>query len=151
MPRPPRVERLRHGRLLSGKPFAFFVETWNWLSRAFDNLKGDADTNGQNGHIHVDWTDSDSPVIRLVNLQNLLAGGGGGGGESITASGTIAISVDYVTSSGDSDFAAHPYAIRIRRGTLTYNAGTGALSVVEDNNLKQFIDTIEHSAAMDQT
>lgn len=144
MPRPPRVERLRHGRLLSGKPFAFFVETWNWLSRAFDNLKGDADINGQNGHVHVDWTDSDSPVIRLVNLQNLLAGGGGGG---ITASGTVVISVDYVASSGDADFATHPYAIRIKRGTLANI--NGVVQPVEDPLLKQFIDTIEHSAAMD--
>ena len=76
---------------------------------------------------------------------------GGGGGGIISASGTVVISEDYVTSSGDSDFATHPYAMRIRRGTLTYNAATNALSIVEDPNLKQFIDTIEHSAAMDQT
>lgn len=72
-----------------------------------------------------------------------------GGGGNITASGTIVISVDYVTSSGDDDFAAHPYAIRIRRGTLTYTAATGALSIVEDVNLKQFIETVPHSSTMD--
>lgn len=70
-------------------------------------------------------------------------------GGGITASGTVVISVDYVTSSGDPDFATHPYAIRIRRGTLSIV--NGEIKPVEDANLKQFIDTIEHSAAMDQS
>lgn len=72
-----------------------------------------------------------------------------GGGASASASGIVVMSVDYVTSSGDDDFAAHPYAIRIRRGNLT-NVN-GVIQPVEDATLKQFIDTIEHSAAMDQT
>lgn len=72
-----------------------------------------------------------------------------GGGGSISASGIVVMSVDYVTSSGDPDFATHPYAIRIKRGTLS-NVN-GEIKPVEDVNLKQFIDTIEHSAAMDQS
>ena len=66
---------------------------------------------------------------------------GGGGGGSITADGTVVISVDYVTSSGDADFALHPYAIRILLGTLTYDAATSTLSVVPNQNFTQFIDT----------
>jgi hypothetical protein len=84
-------------------------------------------------------------VKQFVDSALILAGGGGGGG-SITASGTVATSVDYVTSSGDPDFALHPYAIRILRGTLTYNAATSTLSVIDDANLKQFIDTIPLSS-----
>lgn len=82
-------------------------------------------------------------VKQFVDSALILAGGGGG----VTASGTVVTSVDYVTSSGDADFASHPYAIRIKRGTLTI--ANGALSVVEDPLLKQFIETVPHSTAMD--
>lgn len=86
-------------------------------------------------------------VKQFVDSALILAGGDGGG--SITATGTVVSSVDYVTSSGDPDYASHAYAIRIKRGILTYNAQTGALSIVENNNLKQFIDTVPHSTSMD--
>ena len=82
-------------------------------------------------------------VKQFVDSALILAGGGG----TITASGTVVTSVDYVMSSGDADFASHPYAIRIKRGTLTI--ANGALSVVEDPLLKQFIETVPHSNSMD--
>ena len=82
-------------------------------------------------------------VRQFVDSALILAGGGG----EMPASGTVVTSVDYVTSSGDADFASHPYAIRIRRGTLTI--ANGALSVVDDPLLKQFIETVPHSATMD--
>ena len=66
MAKPPRLEKLKHGRLLSGKVFCFFVETWNWLVGAFDNMRGDADINPNEGMITVDRTDPDNPVIRFV-------------------------------------------------------------------------------------
>lgn len=64
-----------------------------------------------------------------------------GGGTPLTASGTVVTSVDYVTSTGDPDYSAHAYSLRITRGRLTYNAATGALTVVDDPELKQFIAT----------
>ena len=82
-------------------------------------------------------------VKQFVDSALVMAGGGG----TITASGTVVTSVDYVMSSGDADFASHPYAIRIKRGTLTI--ANGALSVVEDPLLKQFIETVPHSNSMD--
>jgi len=86
-------------------------------------------------------------VKQFVDSALILAGGDGGGG-SITATGTVVSSVDYVTSSGDPDFALHPYAIRILRGTLTYNAATSTLSVVADPTLTQFIDTTPLSTVL---
>ena len=83
MARPNILQRLKHGKLLTALTFPRFVETFNWLVGAFDNLKGDADVNPRNGCIHVDRTDPDVPVIRLDPL-NLPAGGGSSGGSSIT-------------------------------------------------------------------
>lgn len=65
MARPQTLQFLRHGRLLSGKVFRFFVETWNWIVRAFSNLRGDAELNGEEGLIYVDRSDPDAPVIRF--------------------------------------------------------------------------------------
>jgi hypothetical protein len=65
MARPARIEKLAHGKILCGAVFRFFVETWNWLTGYVDNLRGDYDENRQNGYIHVDRTNPDSPVIRL--------------------------------------------------------------------------------------
>lgn len=63
--RPQRLETLRHGRLLTGRVFRFFVETWNWLITYVDNLAGDFDVNPQTGVITVDRTKGDRPVIRV--------------------------------------------------------------------------------------
>ena len=65
MARPQRIEKLRHGRLLCGSVFRFFVETWNWLTAYVDNMKGDAETDPQSGYITIDRTDPDHPVIRF--------------------------------------------------------------------------------------
>lgn len=85
MARPPRVERLRHGRLLSGSVFRFFVETWNWIVGYVDNMRGDADVNPQNGHITIDRSDPDNPVIRF--RADKLQPGGAGGSVSVAADG----------------------------------------------------------------
>lgn len=108
----------------------------------------------------VDMSASGDMSIKLYVLSNgkvmkdyrhalitLLGVAGGGGG--ISASGTVVMSVDYVNDSEDSDFDAHPYAIRIKRGTLA--VVNGELKPVEDPNLKQFIDTVAHTASMDAT
>lgn len=140
MARPPRVERLRHGRLLSGSVFRFFVETWNWIVGYVDNMRGDADVNPQNGHITIDRSDPDNPVIRF-RADKLQPGGG-----AIDVDGVVVMSIDYVDSDTDEDFEDHPYQIRARRGRLVYAPETGALSVVEDASLKQFVNTVELSS-----
>lgn len=90
MARPQRLEKLRHGRLLCGSVFRFFVETWNWLTAYVDNMKGDAETDPQSGYITIDRTDPDHPVIRF--RADKAAGGGGNywesGGDSRTCFGT---------------------------------------------------------------
>lgn len=55
--------------------FRFFVETWNWITRYVDGLKGDFEVNPQTGYIFVDRSDPDSPVIRF-RADRLPAGGG---------------------------------------------------------------------------
>ena len=75
MVRPQRLEKLRHGRLLCGSVFRFFVETWNWLTAYVDNMKGDAETDPQSGYITIDRADPDHPVIRF-RADKVAAGGG---------------------------------------------------------------------------
>ena len=75
MARPQRLEKLRHGRLLCGSVFRFFVETWNWLTAYVDNMKGDAETDPQSGYITIDRADPDHPVIRF-RADKVAAGGG---------------------------------------------------------------------------
>ena len=65
MARPATIQKLRHGRLLCGTVFRFFVETWNWLTAYVDNRKGDLDVDPMNGVITVDRTQPEHPVIRL--------------------------------------------------------------------------------------
>lgn len=95
--------------------------------------------------------DSPKTVIKQSLVGALHVGGGPSEQPKISASGTVAISVDYVSDYTDPDYVDHAYAIRIRRGKLTYDANTGALSVVEDPSLKQFIETVPHTASMDAT
>lgn len=81
--RPSVLQTLKDGLALCGKNFPNFVNTWNWLVNAFDNLRGDADINNETGHIKIDRTDPKHPVVRLTNF-GTLGGGGGGGGRYIT-------------------------------------------------------------------
>ncbi len=81
MARPQRIEKLRHGRLLCGSVFRFFVETWNWLTAYVDNMRGDAETDPQSGYITIDRADPDHPVIRF-RADKVAAGGGGGAAET---------------------------------------------------------------------
>lgn len=65
MARPSIVQYLKHGKILAGKVFGSFVETWNWMVAGWANLKGDYDVDPENGLIYVDRTDEEHPVIRL--------------------------------------------------------------------------------------
>jgi hypothetical protein len=64
MARPQKLQRLRHGRILSAGAFPGFVATWNWLCGIVESWVGDQDLGGD-GCIHVDRTNADVPVIRL--------------------------------------------------------------------------------------
>lgn len=76
MARPQILQKLRHGKLLCKKVFASFVETWNYIVNRIENLKGDADANPQTGHIKIDNTDPEHPIMRLVNIQDFGNGEG---------------------------------------------------------------------------
>lgn len=87
------------------------------------------------------------PTVRQSVVGALVLGlGGEGGSGNLSASGIVVTSVEQVISSGDADFAAHPYSIRIMRGRLSYDAKTNTISIIEYPSLKQFIDTEPHSS-----
>ncbi|MBR4522812.1 MAG: hypothetical protein IKO64_01055 [Kiritimatiellae bacterium] len=65
MARPSIIQYLKHGKILAGKVFGSFVETWNWMVAGWANLKGDYDVDPENGLIYIDRTDEEHPVIRL--------------------------------------------------------------------------------------
>lgn len=65
MARPKALQFLAHGKILCGTAFRFFVETWNYIVRRTDNLRGDKDENESEGYISVDNADPERPVIRL--------------------------------------------------------------------------------------
>ena len=64
----------------------------------------------------------------------------GGSALEIGENDIVAISLDYVTSESDKDWAYHKYALRLKRGRLKIE--DGLLSVEEDSGLTQFIDTV---------
>lgn len=68
MARPQKLQRLRHGRILSAGAFPGFVATWNWLCGIVESWVGDQDIGGD-GCIHVDRTNADVPVIRLDEVK----------------------------------------------------------------------------------
>lgn len=64
----------------------------------------------------------------------------------LDTSALVVYSVDYIMDTGDPDFAAHPYAIRIKRGNLQY--ANNRLTIAPNANATQFIDTIPLSSEM---
>ncbi len=60
------LQFLKRGKALCSAAFPNFVDTWNWLVNAASNLKGDADVNNGQGHITVDWSAVDHPVVRCT-------------------------------------------------------------------------------------
>lgn len=70
--KPAILQKLQHGKILCGKVFGTFVETWNYICRRVENIQGDADVNPTKGFVKVDNTDPEHPVIRLDNT-NLLS------------------------------------------------------------------------------
>lgn len=66
MARPPLIQKLDHGKLITKGTFPLFVETYNAVNARVDNLKGDYDVNPATGNITVDANDWEHPVIRFV-------------------------------------------------------------------------------------
>lgn len=68
---------------------------------------------------------------------------GGGGTTNIASETIVALGMDYVADASDEDYEDHPYAIRLKRGYL--KNVNGELTVEEDRNLTQFIDTTPYT------
>ena len=73
------IQFLKPGKALCSAAFPNLCATWNWMADALSNLKGDHDLTQNDGHISVDWTAPNHPVIRCVNCKAK-----SGGGESYT-------------------------------------------------------------------
>lgn len=101
--KPQVLARLRHGNLLTKAAYPTFVETFNWLASAFANLQGDYDRDPKTGHIHLDRTDGDHPVIRLVN-----AGGGGRDDRMGPPVGDGPFAIRYVKRDDESEEESEP-------------------------------------------
>jgi hypothetical protein len=95
------IQFLKPGKALCSAAFPNLCATWNWMASALSNLKGDHDFNQNDGHISVDWTAPDHPVIRCVNCK---AKSGGGGSSEITVVGTDG--VEAVCTTGKITFAS---------------------------------------------
>lgn len=64
MARPEVLQRLQHGKVLTQSNFPDFVETFNYSVNRIENIKGDKEVDFVNGHITVDDTDPEHPVLR---------------------------------------------------------------------------------------
>lgn len=84
MARPEILQQLRHDKILTKGNFPKFVETFNYAVNRVENIKGDYDTDPQNGHIKFDTTDPEHPVIRME--------------VPYTGSGDIQVDTDVATS-----------------------------------------------------
>lgn len=124
MARPPAIQKLRHGRVLSGGVFRWFVETWNWMTAVVDNFRGDADRGLGVGYISVDRGDPDAPVLRLVNFNKLA--------ETLNAaSDRGCFRILSISSSGTASLGNCYW----RRGGRLYSIGTdGAASIAIGSN-----------------
>ena len=64
MARPAILQKLQHDKVLTKANFPDFVETFNYSVNRIENIKGDKEIDFVNGHITVDDTDPEHPVIR---------------------------------------------------------------------------------------
>lgn len=80
-------QKLKHGKLLTGKNFPRFVETFNDVVDKTTNIKGDYDIDARRGFISIDKTIQTHPVVRLMNVDELI-------NPVLSAVGEIKISAD---------------------------------------------------------
>ena len=77
MAKPPILQQLQKGKFLCGKTAPDFVDTWNYVVKRLENLKGDGDVaGGKQGRIKVDVTNPEHPIIRYVDPAAQGAGNG---------------------------------------------------------------------------
>ena len=74
MARPAFLQFLKHGKLLCRANFGAFVQTWNYVVRRCDSLRGEVEADGD-GYITLDNADPENPVIRF-RADKLPKGGG---------------------------------------------------------------------------
>ena len=74
MVQPVLFQKLTKGLFLCGKNFANFVATFNWLVDCCRNLKGDADTNNDQGHIRVTGINQGRPIISFIGQSSVGTG-----------------------------------------------------------------------------
>jgi len=87
MAKPAVIQQLQKGKLLTGAVFPDFVDTWNYAVNRLENLKGDRDTNPKEGHILVDNSDPEHPVVRFVKDAEESGSGGESGVQKILTEG----------------------------------------------------------------
>lgn len=68
--RPTYIQKLQHDKALCKSTTPQFVDTWNYMTERLENIKGDRDTNPQDGHITFDTSDPEHPVIRFQGDAN---------------------------------------------------------------------------------
>ena len=109
MSQPVLFQKLTKGLFLCGKNFANFVATFNWLVDCCRNLKGDADTNNDQGHIRVTGVAQGRPIISFTG--KLPSGGGGSATLKGNTSDSEEISLDgaVLTSASDSNVQIKTY------------------------------------------
>jgi Fe-S cluster biogenesis protein NfuA len=77
MARPNNLQELSKGKILCGKTAPDFADTWNYVVKRLENLKGDGDVaGGQQGRIRFDVTNPEHPIIRYVDPAAQGAGNG---------------------------------------------------------------------------
>lgn len=60
----PAIQVLQKGKFLCGKNFPTFSDTFNYAVNRLENLKGDGDVDPRRGHIKIDNTNPEFPIIR---------------------------------------------------------------------------------------
>ena len=91
----------------------------------------------------VEYSDNTTTIHQYILSAIISSSNGEGSSVAVDSNIVVGISLDYIISAGDKDYEEHPYAIRLMRGFLTLE--NGILTVKQDDNLTQFIDTIKYS------
>lgn len=129
MARPVLLQMLQRGKILCGKLFPGFAETFNYAVSRCENLKGDRDTDPQSGHITVDNADPEHPVIRLAKLP-----AGGGAGEGASGKVPVVTSVAYDTST-------HKLAMKLKSLTVE----NGAITEIGEESEETITTAVEET------
>ena len=89
------------------------------------------------------YADNTTTINQYILSAIISSSNGEGSSVAVDSNIVVGISLDYIISAGDKDYEEHPCAIRLMRGFLALE--NGILTVKQDDNLTQFIDTIKYS------